>query len=154
MQREIPGPQPQHLSATPALSSSTYWTINRLSYPQANLRGILHSAEFCYQPEPSSLSSKHSILPPYLKVPCRLSWPIPLFTILILKRLEQHGIVHSNSLVLSGPTPKGCAAHPSCQCKGNCVSEAVVWSGDCPGSAAPAAPLRTPNCCSHCCMST
>lgn len=55
----------------------------------------------------------------------------------------------------STPTPRPWGpAHPSCQCRGSCGSEAVAWSGGCRGSAAPAAPRRSPSCCSRCCRST
>lgn len=50
--------------------------------------------------------------------------------------------------------PPGAPAHPGCRCRGSCGSEAGAWSGGCQGSAAPAAPLRSPSCCSHCCRST
>lgn len=50
--------------------------------------------------------------------------------------------------------PPGAPAHPGCRCRGSCGSEAGAWSGGCQGFAAPAAPLRSPSCCSHCCRST
>lgn len=44
--------------------------------------------------------------------------------------------------------------HPRYQCRDSCVFEAGAWSGGYRGSAARAVPLRTLNCCCHCCMST
>lgn len=56
----------------------------------------------------------------------------------------------SHCLFLSLPA----VPYPACLCRGSCESGEGAWSGGCPESAAPAAPLRNQSCCSHCCKST